>query len=97
MVAVAYDDNPNFNNITTIDVIANQIVNECNRIETKATQLAKFGVKTTELLDDIKVHNLIDVSESTGLDWLLYIRWSLCCYVFLFIWINGILSTSFDD
>lgn len=67
MITVAYHDNPNFNNITTIEGIANQIIDECNKIETKTTQLAKLGVKTTELLDDIKVYNFIGVSESTGL------------------------------
>lgn len=63
VAAVAHDDNPNSNNTTTIEGIANQRVKECNRIEAMATQLAKFGVKTTELPDGIQVHGLNNIRD----------------------------------
>ncbi|CAL9738274.1 pentafunctional AROM polypeptide [Monosporozyma servazzii] len=63
VAAVAHDDDANSYNTTTIEGIANQRVKECNRIEAMATQLAKFGVKTTELPDGIQVHGLNNVSD----------------------------------
>ncbi|CCD27011.1 pentafunctional protein ARO1p NDAI_0J01190 [Naumovozyma dairenensis CBS 421] len=50
-------------NTTTIEGIANQRVKECNRIEAMATELAKFGVKTTELPDGIQVHGLNNIAD----------------------------------
>lgn len=63
VAAVAHDDDPNSTNTTTIEGIANQRVKECNRIEAMATQLAKFGVKTTELPDGIQIHGLNNISD----------------------------------
>ncbi|KNE61973.1 3-phosphoshikimate 1-carboxyvinyltransferase [Allomyces macrogynus ATCC 38327] len=41
--------------VTAIRGVANQRVKECNRIQAMMVQLAKFGVKTEELDDGIKV------------------------------------------
>ncbi|KAJ3365027.1 3-dehydroquinate dehydratase (3-dehydroquinase) [Allomyces arbusculus] len=41
--------------VTAIHGVANQRVKECNRIQAMMDQLAKFGVKTEELDDGIKV------------------------------------------
>ncbi|CCC68601.1 hypothetical protein NCAS_0B05170 [Naumovozyma castellii] len=63
VASIAHDDDPNSNNITTIEGIANQRVKECNRIEAMATQLAKFGVSTKELPDGIQVYGLNSLNE----------------------------------
>ncbi|QLL31999.1 hypothetical protein HG536_0C01670 [Torulaspora globosa] len=63
VAAIAHDDDPNSQNTTTIEGIANQRVKECNRIEAMATQLAKFGVSTKELPDGIQVHGLNSLDE----------------------------------
>lgn len=63
VAAIAHDDDPHSKNTTTIEGIANQRVKECNRIEAMATQLAKFGVTTTELPDGIQVHGLNSIAQ----------------------------------
>ncbi|KAK4055664.1 hypothetical protein OIV83_000210 [Microbotryomycetes sp. JL201] len=45
-------------NSTRIGGIANQRVKECNRIDAMRTQLAKFGVETSELEDGIEVFGI---------------------------------------
>lgn len=63
VAAISHDDDPNSQNITTIEGIANQRVKECNRIEAMATQLAKFGVATKELPDGIQVYGLNSLED----------------------------------
>lgn len=63
VAAVAHDNDPNSENTTTIEGIANQRVKECNRIEAMATQLAKFGVSTKELPDGIQVNGLASLEQ----------------------------------
>lgn len=63
VAAVAHDSDEKSQNTTTIEGIANQRVKECNRIEAMATQLAKFGVSTTELPDGIQVHGLNSIKD----------------------------------
>ncbi|KIJ62224.1 hypothetical protein HYDPIDRAFT_182819 [Hydnomerulius pinastri MD-312] len=43
-------------NTMRIRGIANQRVKECNRIQAMMDQLAKFGIKTTELPDGLEIH-----------------------------------------
>lgn len=63
VAAISHDSDPNSANTTTIEGIANQRVKECNRILAMATELAKFGVKTTELPDGIQVHGLNSIKD----------------------------------
>lgn len=63
VAAIAHDNDPDSKNTTTIEGIANQRVKECNRIQAMATELAKFGVSTTELPDGIQVHGLNSIEQ----------------------------------
>ncbi|CCE62262.1 hypothetical protein TPHA_0C01060 [Tetrapisispora phaffii CBS 4417] len=63
VAAIAHDNDPNSENKTVIEGIANQRVKECNRIEAMATQLAKFGVNTKELPDGIEVYGLDNIED----------------------------------
>lgn len=53
-------------NSTRIGGIANQRVKECDRIDAMRTQLAKFGVDTTELADGIEVFGISPADLKTG-------------------------------
>ena len=58
LAAVARNPNNEYDNTTRITGIANQRVKECDRIAAMIEQLARLGVKASELPDGIQIHGV---------------------------------------